>query len=108
MQVAVDEEMARRVLEDPSLTVDCVIVDPGADLSSVHDRGTAEGDGSDRPPVIGLVEGHTRSGAAETGTQQGNLAAADRVLSMPLDPRLLFEAVQQLASEYEERRASVH
>lgn len=108
VQVAVDEEMANRVLEDPSLTVDCVVVDPGADLSSVHNRRAAEGDGTDGPPVIGLVEGRTRHGADEAGTQQGILADADRVLSMPLDPRLLFEAVQQLASEYEERRASVH
>ena len=108
MRVAVDEEMAHRVLEDPSLTVDCVIVDQGADLSSVHNRGEVEGDGGDGPPVIGLVEGRTPSGAVGAGTQQDILPAADRVLSMPLDPRVLFEAVQQLASEYDERRASVH
>ncbi len=108
VRVAVDDEMAQRVLEDASATVDCVIVDSGADLSSFYNRIATEGEGSDGPPIIGLVEGGTRSGADEAGTQRDILPAAHRVLSMPLDPRLLFEAVHQLASEYEERRASVH
>lgn len=109
VRVATDRKMAERLLGDPSTTVDCVIV--GVRAKAPPGGARYDGEARERrstPPVIALVDGPVRGGEGEAEAGPSALDTFDRVFTMPLDPGLLCEAVRELASEYEERRSSVH
>lgn len=106
VRVATDQKMAERLLEDPAAPVDCVIVDASSEVPQNSDQAGRERRSA--PPVIGLVDGAGGGSHDDGSGELSPIGTADRVLSMPLDPGLLCEAVLELASEYQERRASIH